>query len=299
MTILEADAGLHFLLQVKTQLRDAELSARLENNLAGNGRNCIACESVSYDTLCKSKLLIILIASDRRQIVALRIKEEVIYEDLRALNQLRLARTQLLVDLAKGLNADSAAVALGKILALVLLKGCNEDRILAEDAVNVLARFYKEVKLIVLVSSDLITVNDIALLNDSEGADEHSQGQLTVLVDANVSHAVYIGLVFEPGAAVRNDLRRVGALTGLVYIRGIVHSRRSDDLRNDNTLGTVDNEGSVLGHKREIALVYIGLLDLTGLLVGQSDVDLERCGVVDVALLALLDGILRSLINRE
>ena len=82
-------------------------------------------------------------------------------------------------------------------------------------------------------------------------------------------------------------------LTGLVDRVAVVDTGRTDDLRDDNALCAVDDEGTVVGHHREVAHVYLGLFYLTGLLVGKSDPHLEGRCVVDIALLAFLDRVLR------
>src|SRR5204863_4435701 len=66
--------------------------------------------------------------------------------------------------------------------------------------------------------------------------------------------------------------------------------------------GTIDNEGAVLGHQRDVAEVDLLLLDVAdgldpglGILVpdDQADGDLERHGVGHAALLALVDVVLQ------
>ena len=138
-------------------------------------------------------------------------------------------------------------------------------------------------------------VNIVTTFN-AECTNQHRQGKLAVFVDADVHDSRCIDLILKPSSAVRNDSGRIGLLTRLVDLRGIVHSGRTDDLRNDDTLGTVDDEGTRFGHQGEITHKDVRLLDLARLLVCQTNVDLQGCGVVDVSLLALLDGILRVFI---
>ncbi len=76
-----------------------------------------------------------------------------------------------------------------------------------------------------------------------------------------------------------------------------IDAGRADDLRDDDTLGAVDDEGAAVGHDREITHEDFLFLDLHGLLVGQADTDLERGGIRGVAGLALLLGILGRLVH--
>ena len=74
------------------------------------------------------------------------------------------------------------------------------------------------------------------------------------------------------------------------------HAGRAVQLRNDDALGAVDDEGAVVGHQRNFAEEDFLLLDVAdglvaglGILVenGQPDGDLERSGVGHAALFAL------------
>ena len=159
-----------------------------------------------------------------------------------------------------------------QLLGLILLKGGTQVSVLAKERVDILAGLH------------------------AKRADEDRERHLAVLVDADVHHAGGVDLILQPCAAIGDDGGRIGLLSRLVDLGGIVHAGRTNDLGNDNALCTVDHKGSRLGHEREIAHEDVGLLDLARLLVGQADVDLEGCGVVNVALLALLHRILGVLV---
>ena len=87
-------------------------------------------------------------------------------------------------------------------------------------------------------------------------------------------------------------------LAGLVDALAVVDARGADELADDDALTAVDDEGAVLGHQREIAHEDLGLLDLARLVIGQADKHLERGGVGHVALAALLQRVLRRLVQR-
>ena len=132
---------------------------------------------------------------------------------------------------------------------------------------------------------------------DAERADEDSNRYLAVLIDSDVEDVVRVGLIFEPRAAVRDNGRGKDDLAGLVDRGFVVYSGRADDLRDDDTLGTVDDKRAVVGHEREIAHKDGRLLDLAGRLVSQPDCDTQRSGEVRVTLFALLLGVLRRRVD--
>ncbi|MCY1234438.1 hypothetical protein D9M72_470210 [compost metagenome] len=80
------------------------------------------------------------------------------------------------------------------------------------------------------------------------------------------------------------------------------HARGAVHLRNDNALGAVDDEGTVVGHERHVAHVDVLFLDVldrlcAGILVNiehdQAQGHLERCRVGQIALTAFFDVELR------
>ena len=244
-------------------------SARGEHHLARQGRDGILGQLTAGNTAVNGHLLVELIAADRGDIVSLGVKEIVVDKGLSGLNESRLAGTELLIDLLERLHVGRGVRVEGKGLALVLLKGSLEAVILTQKAVDLLTGL------------------------KAERADKHGDRDLTGLVDTDVDHAVDIRLILQPCATVGDDLGGVGTLTGLVDLGGVVHTGRADDLGDDDTLGTVDNKGTVFGHEGELTHKDIGLLDLTRLLVGEADIDLEGSSVVNISLLALLHGVVR------
>ena len=96
---------------------------------------------------------------------------------------------------------------------------------------------------------------------------------------------------------VRDDGRAVGGVVGLVGLFIVVHAGGTHDLRDDNTLRAVDDEGAAGRHDREIAHEDLLFLDLLGLLVAQADADLQRGRIRGVARFALFLGVLRLLVH--
>ena len=99
------------------------------------------------------------------------------------------------------------------------------------------------------------------------------------LVDvSNSSQAPRFGDQLRIGEAAAG--RRVAGL-------GEVDAGRAHQLRDDDALGAVDDEGALLRHQRKIAQEQLLLLDLPGLLHGQRGVDQQPGGIGGVALAAL------------
>ena len=100
---------------------------------------------------------------------------------------------------------------------------------------------------------------------------------------------VLVDLELEPGAARGDELRVVG-LDAVVHLLGEVDARGADELRDDDALGAVDDEGAALGHEREVAHEDELLLDLARLLVDEAHVDEEGRLIGDVLGAALGNG---------
>ena len=96
---------------------------------------------------------------------------------------------------------------------------------------------------------------------------------------------------------VRDDRCGVGVYHGLVGGLVKVNAGGTDDLGNNNALGTVDDEGAAVGHEREVAHEDLLFLDLLRLLIAQTNPDLEGGGVRGVSRLALLLVVLRLLVH--
>ena len=97
---------------------------------------------------------------------------------------------------------------------------------------------------------------------------------------------------FDPRTAVRNDLREIFVAVALKE-----NARAAVQLRDDNTLGTVDDESTVIRHQRDLAEENIFFLDIADrrgarfrilVIDRQPDLDLERHAVRHSAFLTLL-----------
>ena len=138
----------------------------------------------------------------------------------------------------------------------------------------------------------------------AEGAQQHGRVQLPAAIDADVEDVLVVELEVEPRAAVRDDARAVEQLArgvGLALVVVEEDAGRAVQLRDDDALGAVDDEGAALGHQRDLAEVDLLLLHVAdrldaGLLVDvphdQADHDLDRRGERHAAGAALVDVVL-------
>ncbi len=117
--------------------------------------------------------------------------------------------------------------------------------------------------------------------------------ELALAVDADVEDVLLVVFEFHPRAAVGNDLAQeiCAVVGGLEEYAG-----RAVQLADDDALGTINNEGSVLRHQRNVAEEYFLLFNVAdgavaslGVLIEnrQTHRDFERSGVGHAALFAL------------
>ena len=138
---------------------------------------------------------------------------------------------------------------------------------------------------------------------------EHQRGHrnLAATVDAREHDVLGVEFDIEPGAAIWNHARGKQQFAGRMGFSLVVieeHAGRTMHLRDNDTLGAVDDKGAVHGHERNVAHVDVLLLDVlyrlrAGFFVDiehdQTQRHLQRRGVGHAALAALVDVILRRL----
>ena len=114
--------------------RDACLADKLAREGVDGGFSQLVPDNASGDI----QLLIIFIAADRREVVALGVKEQVVDEQLRALHQRRFARTELLVSASSPsvvlFSAASVAHSSFSKVALISVSSPNIARMSASDS---------------------------------------------------------------------------------------------------------------------------------------------------------------------
>ena len=211
--------------------------------------------------------LVQLVAADLRQVVALGVEEEPAQEVARVLERRRLAGTLLLEDLD-----DRLLLACSRVL---LQRVRDEGRVVEElEDLLVGARVQDEAGRGVL---------------GRERPQERRDRELALPVDARVDDALLVDLELEPRAAARHQVRDEDLLRRVLRLHE-VGAGRADELRHDDALRPVDDEGAVLGHHREVPHEDRLLPDLSGFLVDELDRDRQRDLVGQVLLAAFLDG---------
>ncbi len=139
--------------------------------------------------------------------------------------------------------------------------------------------------------------NDLVGAAQAERPEEHAGQELPFPVDPDIQQV--LGVVFElhPGSAIRDDL----GYEQLTVLGVEERARRSMELRDDDALGPVDDEGPVVGHQWDITEVDFLLLDVPdrldpglGVLIPDDETDghLQRHGIGHAALLTLFDVVL-------
>ena len=212
--------------------------------------------------LVQAQLLVDLVATHLRQVVPLRGEVEVVQQRTRGLGGDLLARTELAVDVAE-------RVLLG------------EDRVLLQGLLD---------------RGEAGELVQDVLAGQPERLQEHGDRLLALAVDAHAHLVALVDLELQPGAAARDDACRDDVLVaGLVGGLVEVDAGRTDELRHHDALGAVDDEGALAGLEREVAHEDRLRLDLTGLVVHELGLDVQRGGVGLAALLALLDRVLLRL----
>ena len=231
----------------------------VRHQLPGQGVGDWLGQFPAADAQADGQFFVVFVPAHPGEVIPARIKEEGIQMGLGALHRWRFAGAKLAVDLQKGF--------LG-VLGAVLVQGGAEHGVLAEE------------------------VDNLVVGAKAQGADKGGHRQFAVLIDAHIEHIVGIGLIFQPRAAVGVQRGGEQFLARLVVALAEIHARGTDELRDDNTLGAVDDEGAGIRHERKIAHEDLLLLHFAGLLVQQTRFHAKRGRIGDVALLALLDGVL-------
>ena len=210
----------------------------------------------------EAELLVRLVATDLRQVVALRVEEQAVQQRASGVDGRRLAGTEAAVQFDKRLFLGSGRVAVER---------AQHHFGVAQKLDDLFARFCQ-----------------------AQGAQKQRRRLLALTVDAHGQHVALVGLELKPRTAARDDLRVVdGLVGGLVALSREVDTRGTDQLADDNALGTVDDERTALRHKREVAHEDFLLLHLARLAVDVADFREKRRLVGDVLFLAHVNAVLR------
>ena len=137
------------------------------------------------------------------------------------------------------------------------------------------------------------STDQLLVILQTECPQEDGPQELPFSVNPNVKEVFLIVFEFHPGTPIGNDLSQE---VGLGAGRLEKHAGRSMQLADNDTLGAIDHEGSILGHQRNLTEVDFLLLDVPdgfasriGILVvnRQPDSHLQRRGIGHSPFLAL------------
>ena len=121
------------------------------------------------------------------------------------------------------------------------------------------------------------------------GTEQHGDGDFAFAVDLDRYNVAAVGLELEPGATVGDELGRVQVATGVgVTLGAEVDARRTNQLRDDHTLGAVDDKGAVFGHQGEVAQEGVGLFDFARAQDAQLHADAQGCRVGQIVFAAFV-----------
>ena len=236
-------------------LRDPE-DLRDRDELLDQGDDVVVGQDPGVEVDVQVEPRIQLVAADPGQVVALGIEEELLEQRVRGVHRGRLAGTLLLEQLDQ-----RALLVPGRV-------GVRGDRVADVDRV-------------------VEHLEQLLVLDVAHRAQQHGDRQLALAVDADVDAALLVDLQLQPGAAGRHQ---VGDEDLLLAVLGLHHvgARGTDQLRDDDALGAVDDEGAAVRHPREVAHEDGLLADLAGLPVLERDLDVQRTRVGHVLLAALI-----------
>ncbi len=128
----------------------------------------------------------------------------------------------------------------------------------------------------------------VIVLAVTNGAQQSGDWQLALAVHLDREHVTVAALELQPGATTWDQLGAAKhAAGGSILVKLEVNARRADQLGDDDAFGSVDNEGAVAGHQREVADKDLLLFDLACLFVKQARLDAQRRGIGRVAFAAL------------
>ena len=110
-------------------------------------------------------------------------------------------------------------------------------------------------------------LQDFLIRAQAQSADKGRDEDFAVFVDTDIEQIVLVGLVFQPSAAVRNNGGGIQLFPGFVMRHTVIDARRTHKLGNNHAFRTVDDEGTAVGHQREITHIYFVFFDFARFLI--------------------------------
>ena len=119
----------------------------------------------------------------------------------------------------------------------------------------------------------------------SQSPQQYRHRNLSFAIHLHGQHVSLACLKLQPGSTAGDKLRHTQFTPSrTVFFRSEVHARRPDQLADNDTLGTVDHEGTVFRHLRKIPHEHRLFLDFPRVFVHKSNLHPQRTGISHVSL---------------
>ena len=131
------------------------------------------------------------------------------------------------------------------------------------------------------------------VLGPAQRLEQHGDVLLALAIQPDADLVALVDLELQPSPPRGDHLAGEDVLVGgLVGALLEVDARRADQLADHDSFGTGDDEGTLVGHQREVADEHGLAFDLAGLVVHELGGHEQRGLIGGVAILALVDGVL-------
>ena len=267
----------------------AQQGAGLKEDLAGAGIGHGAGKHLAGDAGHQGELFVVLVAAHPGKIIAAGIKQQLSEVLHGRFDGGGLAGTQLAVNLQQGLIAQH--------FGILAFGGLYQVGIAAKHLVDLLIGAAQVGQGVIHIGIDLLDGDIIP--QAQQRPDKGGDRQLAVFIDADAEHIGGVGIILQPGAAVGDHGGIKQFFAGGIVVHAIIDTGRTHQLGDDDTLGTIDDEGAGIGHQGEISHVDVGFLDLASDLVDEPRTHAQGGGIVYIPLLALQQGVLWFVIQRK
>ena len=133
-------------------------------------------------------------------------------------------------------------------------------------------------------------VNDFRVGANAQGTDQHCYGNFSGTVNSYIEYVVGVCFIFQPSASVGDNSCGKQLFPNFVKIRSIVNAGGTNQLADDNTFCTVDDEGTCFCHQREITHKDFLFLQFVQFSVIQSCFYFQCCRIGGITFLTFFNG---------
>ena len=141
--------------------------------------------------------------------------------------------------------------------------------------------------------------NDLSIGTNAHCSDQNGYGNFSCSVNSYIEYIVGVCFIFQPCASVGDHCGRKQLFTNFIEIRCIVDAGGTNQLRNDNTFRTIDDECTCFCHQREITHEDFLFFQFVQFSVVKSCLHLQGCGISRVSFLAFFNRVFGLGIQRK